>query len=92
MTETTMLEGAITFENFAVMRGLGERQVDGAQGEVEIDLGRLEHANSLTVSAMVAWFRHAQKQGKAVRFRNVSGALRKIIGVSGLQGVLLGEK
>ena len=85
----TRLSGAISFENFAGMRQAGEALVDQATGTASIDLQAIEHANSLTVGAMVAWFRHAQKQGKSVSFTHVPPDLRKIIRVSGLTDILL---
>jgi len=54
------------------------------------DLGGLTQANSLAVSAMVAWFRRASRQDKTLTFINVSEPMKKIIRVSGLQDILLG--
>jgi len=85
-----MLEGPINFENFAAMRKAGEALVDGGEGAVSIDLGGLTQANSLAVSAMVAWFRRASRQDKTLTFINVSEPMKKIIRVSGLQDILLG--
>lgn len=85
------ISGAITFENFAGMRAEGESFINQSGPNLEIDLGAIDHANSLAVGAMVAWFRHAQQHEKKVRFVNVSDSLRKIIRVSGLSQILLPE-
>lgn len=99
-----ILSGGITFENFASMREVGEtliRQSDSAarggsgagdQPSVCIDVGGIEHANSLAVGAMVAWFRYGERRQTRVRFENVPDSLRKIIRVSGLTDILLGEE
>ena len=79
----------------------GEIVIDGSEvlyvghrfpGEVarRIDLGQVTQVSSLTVGLMVACYRRAAKQGKAIQFENVSESLHKIIRVSGLQAVLLG--
>lgn len=85
----TPLSGAISFENFVAMRRTGESLIDHAQGEVAIDIGQIEHANTLAVGAMVAWFRYGEKRHTKVRFLNVPDPLRKIIRVSGLTEILL---
>jgi anti-anti-sigma regulatory factor len=98
------LSGAITFENFAAMRKAGEMLIeqsdilaregsgDGRGVVVSIDVGGIDTANSLAVGAMVAWFRYGQRRQARVQFHNVSDSLRKIIRVSGLTDILLGEK
>jgi len=85
-----MLTGSINFENYPQMRLVGDELVDGGTSPLHIDLAGLTHANSLTVGAMIAWYRRAAKQDKIIRFDNVSEPLHKIIQVSGLQTVLLG--
>jgi ABC-type transporter Mla MlaB component len=84
-----MLSGDVSFENFADIRKVGESLIDQASDVVVLDLAGLTHANSLTVSAMVAWFRYAIRCRKSVTFTNVSEPLQKIIRVSGLKDVLL---
>ncbi len=86
------LHGRVRFGGFAATRAEGERLIDAAQGEVEIDLGGLSYSSSLAVGAMVAWYRYAFHQGKVVHFSNVPPELRKIIVVSGLQEFLLNDE
>jgi len=86
-----MLTGSINFENYPEMRLVGDELVDSATSPVRIDLAGLTHANSLTVGAMIAWYRRAAKQDKIVQFDNVSQPLHRIIQVSGLETILLGE-
>lgn len=98
------LSGAINFENFASMRKIGEMLIEQSGGAarhapgegdtsaVTIDVGAIDHANSLAVGAMVAWFRYGERRHIRVRFQNVSDSLRKIIRVSGLTDILLGEE
>ena len=85
-----MLTGSINFENYPQMRLAGDQLVDSGSSPLRIDLAGLTNANSLTVGAMIAWYRRAAKQDKIIRFDNVSKDLHKIIKVSGLQGILLG--
>jgi anti-anti-sigma regulatory factor len=85
------LSGAITFENFAVMRQRGIDAVNASAGEACLDIGGIDHANTLAVGAMVAWVRHGEHQNTKVKFVNVPDALRKIIRVSGLTDILLEE-
>ncbi len=83
------ISGAISFENFAAVRRAGESLIENTQGEVVIDIRQIEHANTLAVGAMVAWFRYGAKRNTQVKFANVPDPLRKIIRVSGLTKILL---
>jgi len=85
------LSGAITFENFPVMRQRGIDAIDASPGEACLDIGGIDHANTLAVGAMVAWFRHGEHRNTRVKFINVPDDLRKIIRVSGLTDILLKE-
>lgn len=85
-----MLIGPVSFENFSQMRDQAEALVDTGTSPLRIDLGQVTQVSSLTVGLMVACYRRAAKQGKAIQFENVSESLHKIIRVSGLQAVLLG--
>ena len=86
------LQGRVRFGGFAATRAEGERLIDAADAALEIDMGGLTYSSSLAVGAMVAWYRHAFHQGKVVQFSNVPPELRKIIVVSGLQELLLGDE
>ncbi len=90
--EGNRLIGRLRFGGFAQTRLEGETLIDSGDDVVEIDLGGLAYANSLAVSAMIAWYRYGFRAGKTVRFSNVPTDLRKIIAVSGLVELLLGDE
>ena len=87
--EGERLQGRMRFDCFARTRADGEALISASEGGLNIDMGGLAYANSLAVSAMIAWYRFAFHQGKIVRFSNVSPDLRKIIAISGLVDLLL---
>ena len=90
--EEHRLVGRLRFDCFEPTRLDGERLIEESQGPVELDLSGLRYANSLAVSAMIAWYRFAFHQGKVVHFSNVPPELRKIIAISGLVELLLGDE
>jgi len=73
------------------MRQRGIDLIDASSGEACLDIGVIDHANTLAVGAMVVWFRHGERRNTKVTFVNVPDALRKIIRVSGLTDILLKE-
>lgn len=60
-----------------------------AEQGVAVNLQGLQRANSLTVALLVAWYRTANLNNKAIEFVNLSGELRNIVTFSGLSDVLL---
>jgi len=82
------VEGTVTFDNLMERREAGEQAIAGAAGELVFDLGGLEAGNSAAVALLMAWFRAADRQEKAVRFVGVPQELRSILDLSGMAGVL----
>ena len=91
-----MLAQDITWDNAEEVRRWGVQEIaagdtqaqDLKTQEVQIDLGAQTQANSVTVAVMSAWVRAASLHNKSIVFVNLSGDLRNIIALSGLDDVL----
>jgi len=74
------------------IKAQGVALIGAADGPITVDLARLERANSVTIAVLVAWYRHATLQNKAIMFVNLSRDLHNIIEFSGLLSVLCKTK
>ncbi len=89
------LVDAVTLENAERIKARGFELIrERISGEVpsdtpiEVDLGGLQHANSVTVALLAAWYRAATNSGGSIVFMNLSPELRKIVAFSGLAEIL----
>ncbi len=78
----------IGFEHKTRVQAQGEALIASSAGEIVVDLGELERANSVTVSVLLGWYRAAQRENKSIVFVNLSKELRNIVTFSGLADVL----
>ena len=81
----------IDFANAEAVKREGAQLLGASASPVQVDLGGLQRANTLAVAVMVAWYRRARQQDKAMVFVNLSDELRNIVTFSGLAEVLLPE-
>lgn len=79
---------AATVEQAETLKSKGLALIDEATDTVQVQLGALQSANSVTVALLVAWYRAANLQNKSIVFSDVPTSLRAIIDVSGLAEVL----
>ena len=92
LSENFCLTGdEVSFEQAESLKTTGERMISAATAAIQVDLGGVGRANSLTVTLLAHWFRTAQRQNKSIVFVNLSQELRNIIAFSGLNQVLLAD-
>lgn len=53
-----------------------------------IDLGGVQRADSAGVALLIEWLRHAQTQGKPLRFENIPQQMLAIARLSGVEGLI----
>ncbi len=82
------LEGRVTFDNLIALREAGEDAIAGSGDQTVVDVSGLESANSLAVALLMAWFRAAERLGKALSFTGLPDELISIIELSGMDAVL----
>ena len=70
----------------------GYRLIDAGEGPFQVDLELLKRANSVSVAVLLAWYRRAMLQDKAIFFVNLSEDLHNIVEFSGLSRVLLNRR
>lgn len=85
---TFQVDGRITFDSLSRVRAEGEAWIAEAEGPVVIDLTGLEHGNSAAVALLMAWWREAEHQEKAISFVGAPAALRNIVELSGVSDIL----
>ena len=83
------ISGEVSAANFRSWQQQGEAWIEATDGDLlHVDCSGLSRANSLVVALLLALLRHADGQGKALEFAQVSPALTHIIEFSGLSRVL----
>jgi phospholipid transport system transporter-binding protein len=82
------LTGAVSLANLMDIRRQGEAALAAAAPPVRMDISGLENGNSAALALLMAWFRAARAQDKAVTFTGVPAELQKIIELSGMTSVL----
>jgi anti-anti-sigma factor len=89
ITDDFRVSGELRLDTAERYKRRGRQLIDGMSRDVEVDLGGLGIANSVSVAVMVGWLRHATLKGKSIVFVNMSQDLRKIIEFSGLSQLLV---
>ena len=89
ITDDFRVSGELQLDTAEHYKTRGRHLIDASSRSVEVDLGGLGKANSVSVAVMVGWLRHASLNGKSIVFVNMSQDLRKIIEFSGLSQLLL---
>ena len=85
------LQGAVDFDNAAAIHAAGLTLLRDSGKNVVVDLSAMESENSITVAIIVQWVRVAAAAGKTLTLVEVPPLFRAIVGVSGLNTVLLPE-
>jgi len=85
------VNGALTVDTVTLLASQTSR-VLGAQsdGQVEVDLGGVTHADSAGLALLVSWLAHAQAAQVRLAFRGVPDRLRAIARISEVEGLLTG--
>lgn len=78
----------VNWENAEDVKAAGEVLISAQDDNIEVDLGCLQQANSVSVAVISAWYRAARLQDKSIVFVNLSQELRNIIALTGLDDVL----
>ena len=78
----------VTFETAEDLKQVGLECIAQAEGDLQLDVGGVQQANSIAVALLCAWHRHASLQHKSIVFVNLSQELRNIIALSGLDDVI----
>ncbi len=84
-----LLGEAVDFDEADALKARGCALIEAATTAVRVDLGGLERASTITVAVLLAWYRAARSNDKAIEFVNLSSDLRNIVRFSGLDPVLL---
>ena len=79
----------LDFDAAEQIRAQGDALIDASDGPITVDCGGLVRSSSVTVAVMLAWYRRAHRDTKAIEFVNLSDDLRNIIEFSGLSSLLL---
>lgn len=80
------VETPVTFGNVRKMLAAGLVEIE--TGALEVDLGKMEDADSSVISMMLEWMRAANRRKQSLSFFNMKQALRNLIGLYGLSGVI----
>ena len=90
LTDSFSLEGdELDLDQAEAIKSQGYALIEGRDHGLQVDLARLQRANSVTVAVLMAWYRHAALQQKTIQFVNLSQDLLNIIEFSGLRRLLL---
>ena len=90
LNEQFCLSGVeVSLDDAELIKRQGIGMIDAQPGPITVDLAQLQRANSVTVALLVAWYRRATLQQKAITFVNLSEELHNIVEFSGLSRVLL---
>lgn len=86
-----VLDGALTVDTVAALAREAPR-VLGAQrdGQVEVDLAGVTHADSAGLALLVGWLAEAKAAQVRLAFRAVPERLRAIARISEVEGLLTG--
>lgn len=79
----------LDFDDVERIRAAGEALIDQSLGPVRVDCGGLERSSSATVAVLLAWYRYAHRDKKAIEFTNLSRGMSDIIEFSGLSRLLM---
>jgi len=90
LTDHFALSGdELSFQQAESIKTQGGKLITVGNGPFIVDLAGLRRANSVTVAVLMAWYRQAVLQDKAIKFVNISVDLLNIIEFSGLRDLLL---
>ncbi len=82
------LEGELSFATVPGLEQRGAEMLRRCADEVVVDLAGVRRADSAGLALLVAWLRHARRQGRRLRFRRMPAQMRAMARVSDLEGVL----
>ncbi len=90
-----VLDGPITFDNAASVAAEGESVLsrffeESAEGHWDIDLGKLELADSSALSVFLSWMRLAHKNNVTICFSNIPCQLAALAQVCDVQELMQG--
>lgn len=78
--------GSVNFGN--VRQALAEGLAEIASGAAEVDLSKLENADSSAIGMMLEWLRAAKKHGGTLSFHDMKQELQSLVRLYGLSIVL----
>ncbi len=81
------IKGSVNFGNVTKVIAKGLSEIES--GASEIDLSKLESADSSAVSMMLEWLRAAKKRNRNLSFHNMSPDLQSLVRLYGLSGIFL---
>jgi len=77
----------VNFANFVGIRALGEAHIDAHEHSV-FALDGVRDANSALVALLLAWFRHAHRENREIRFTGATEGLRNLLELTELDELL----
>ncbi len=82
------LEGELNFATVPALEQRGAEMLRGCPAEVVVDLAGVQRADSAGLALLVAWLRHARRQGRRLRFRRMPAQMRAMARVIDLEDIL----
>jgi phospholipid transport system transporter-binding protein len=85
---TIHVSGELTFSTVTALNGHAEKLFASQSGDLTIDLGGVNRADSAGLALLIEWLRWARQHGVALRFRHMPTQMRTIAAVSDLDPIL----
>jgi phospholipid transport system transporter-binding protein len=87
MTTTQTVSGALTFDTVPGLFHSSNAWFSG-EGELVIDLARVERADSAGLALLIEWLRRARVANRPLRFTGMPAQVQTLIRVNGLSDAL----
>ena len=82
------ISGELTFATVTPLLAESRGLFAGAGHSIEVDLSRVERADSAGLALLIEWMRQARNQEQSIRFFNLPEQLMAIASASDLDGIL----
>lgn len=79
--------GTLSFASVPALWSAAGQVLDG-QGELEIDLARIERSDSAGLALLVEWLRESRRRGFRLRFTNIPEQLQAMARLSHVESLL----
>ncbi len=85
---TVQVSGELTFATVTALNGQAARLFASQSGDLTVDLGGVNRADSAGLALLIEWLRWARLHGVALRFRRMPAQMRTMAAVSDLEPIL----
>lgn len=85
---TVQVSGELTFNTVTALKEQAEKLFTGKAGDLSIDLGGVNRADSAGLALLIEWLRWAHEHGVALHLHRMPEQMRTIAAASDLEPVL----